>query len=43
VASYLDSSAALELGDDLDGLVAYDDRLAAAASALGIPVLAPGA
>ncbi len=34
-------SVALELGDDLDGIVTYDDRMAEAARALGIPVLAP--
>ncbi|UZN03078.1 type II toxin-antitoxin system VapC family toxin [Cellulomonas sp. S1-8] len=34
-------AAALELGDDLEGLVTYDDRLAVAASAYGIAVLAP--
>lgn len=32
---------ALELGDDLDGLVTYDDRQAEAAGAHGITVLAP--
>jgi predicted nucleic acid-binding protein len=32
---------ALELGDDLDGLVAYDERLADAARGHGITVLAP--
>ncbi|MDR2452994.1 MAG: PIN domain-containing protein [Bifidobacteriaceae bacterium] len=36
-------AAALELGDDLDGIVTYDSRLAAAARAQGIAVLAPGA
>ncbi len=35
-------AAALELGDDLDGLVAYDDRLADAARFHGITVIAPG-
>lgn len=35
-------AAALELGDDLEGLVTYDDRLAEAATANGIGVLAPG-
>ena len=42
--SSLDSvhlAAALDLGDDLSGLVTYDDRLAHAARANGIPVLAP--
>ncbi len=34
-------AAALELGDELEGLVTYDDRLAEAASAYGIAVLAP--
>jgi predicted nucleic acid-binding protein len=36
-------AGALGLGDELDGLVTYDDRLGEAAAALGIPVLAPGA
>ncbi|WP_448073091.1 type II toxin-antitoxin system VapC family toxin [Georgenia yuyongxinii] len=36
-------AAALRLGDELDGLITYDDRLAEATAALGIPVLAPGA
>jgi predicted nucleic acid-binding protein len=36
-------AVALELGDDLDGVVAYDERLAAAARANGVAVLAPGA
>lgn len=35
-------AAALDLGDDLEGMVTYDDRLAAAAEAYGIPVVAPG-
>lgn len=35
-------AAALELGDDLDGLVTYDARLADAAQANGVAVLAPG-
>ncbi len=35
-------AAALDLGDDLDGIITYDDRLAAAAAALGIAVVAPG-
>lgn len=35
-------AAALSLGDDLDGIVTYDDRLAEAAAAEGIHVLAPG-
>jgi predicted nucleic acid-binding protein len=34
-------AAALELGDDLDGLVTYDDRLADAARLHGITVIAP--
>ena len=34
-------ASALTLGDELDGLVAYDDRLAAAATTLGIRVIAP--
>lgn len=34
-------ATALELGDDLDGLVTYDDRMAEAARAYGIRVLAP--
>lgn len=34
-------AAALELGDELDGLVTYDERMAEAASLLGIPVVAP--
>lgn len=33
--------AALELGDDLDGFVTYDDRLAEAALGHGLPVEAP--
>ena len=34
-------AVALELGDELDGVVTYDDRQAAAAQALGIAVVAP--
>jgi predicted nucleic acid-binding protein len=34
-------AAALDLGDDLDGVVTYDDRLASAAVALGAVVIAP--
>ncbi|QLQ09115.1 MAG: type II toxin-antitoxin system VapC family toxin [Nocardioidaceae bacterium] len=34
-------AAALELGDDLEGLVTYDDRLAEAAQRSGIAVMAP--
>lgn len=35
-------AAALELGDSLDGIVTYDDRLATAANGLGLTVVAPG-
>ena len=34
-------AAALELGDELEGIVTYDHRLAAGARALGIHVVAP--
>jgi predicted nucleic acid-binding protein len=34
-------ASALELGDDLDGIVTYDDRLAEAARANGVPSVAP--
>ena len=34
-------ATALALGSDLDALVTYDDRLAAAARALGLPVVRP--
>ena len=34
-------AAALELGDELDGIVTYDDRLAEAAALHGIEVIAP--
>lgn len=34
-------AAALSLGDDLDGLVTYDERLADAARANGVAVVAP--
>lgn len=34
-------AAALELGDDLDGFITYDRRLAEAAMALGLPVTSP--
>jgi predicted nucleic acid-binding protein len=34
-------AAALSLGDDVDGVVTYDDRLAAACSGYGLSVLAP--
>lgn len=35
-------AAALDLGDDLEGLVTYDDRLADAARTNGVVVIAPG-
>lgn len=35
-------TAALELGDDLEGVVTYDDRLRAAADHHGLAVVAPG-
>ncbi len=34
-------AAALELGDELDGMVTYDDGLAAAAALHGVTVVAP--
>jgi len=34
-------AAALELGDELDGIVTYDDRMATAASLYGVAVIAP--
>ncbi len=34
-------AAALDLGDDLEGLITYDDRLAAAAVSNGVAVVAP--
>lgn len=34
-------AAALELGDDLEGLITYDRHLAAGAEAMGIRVVAP--
>ena len=34
-------ACAVELGDELDGFVTYDDRLATAARALAMPVVAP--
>ena len=34
-------AAALDLGDDLDGMVTYDERLASAAEANGISVTSP--
>jgi len=35
-------AAALELGDDLDGLVTYDERMIAAATEAAITVVSPG-
>ena len=35
-------AAVLELGDALEALVTYDARVAAAATALGVPVASPG-
>ena len=35
-------AAALQLGDDLEGLVTYDGRMRDAAVAFGVSVLAPG-
>ncbi len=35
-------AAALELADDLEGMLCYDERLASAAAAAGIAVHAPG-
>ena len=34
-------AAALDLGDDLETIVTYDDRLASAARSYGVPVTAP--
>ncbi len=34
-------AAALEIGDELEGVVTYDRRLAAGAAALGITVVTP--
>lgn len=34
-------AAALDLGDDLDAIVTYDDRQANAATANGVPVISP--
>jgi predicted nucleic acid-binding protein len=34
-------AAALELGDELEGVITYDARMARAAEALGLPVAAP--
>jgi predicted nucleic acid-binding protein len=36
-------AVALTLGDELEGIVAYDERLSHAAQSLGIRVMAPGA
>jgi len=35
-------ASALDLGDELEGLVTYDERLAEAARSNGVPVFAPG-
>lgn len=35
-------AAALDLGDELDGLITYHERLAAAARTRGVTVIAPG-
>lgn len=35
-------AVALELGSDLEGLATYDDRMFAAAAALGVRALSPG-
>jgi hypothetical protein len=35
-------AAAAELGDDIDGTITYDKRLAAACESAGIEVVAPG-
>ena len=34
-------ATALAVGDDLDGIVTYDERMLAAASLLGLPTAAP--
>jgi predicted nucleic acid-binding protein len=34
-------AAALELGDELDGIVTYDDRMAVAAALYGVAVITP--
>ena len=34
-------AAALELGDDLDAMVVYDERLAEAARAYGVRTISP--
>lgn len=39
----LHAAAALALGDDLEGFVTYDQRLARAAASNGLAVLSPGA
>ncbi len=36
-------ASALQLGDELDALVTYDERLAVAADAYGVTVVTPGA
>jgi len=36
-------ASAVELGDDLDSFVTYDDRQAEALTVLGIPVMQPAA
>ena len=44
MARSLDAShlaVALDLGDDLEGIVTYDDRLAEAARGYGIRIIAP--
>lgn len=38
----LSQRPALDLGDDLEGMVSYDERLAASAEINGIRVVAPG-
>lgn len=35
-------SCALQLGDELEGVVTYDERMAAACSALGLAAVSPG-
>ena len=34
-------ASALELGDDLEGIVTYDERLTEAVAMIGYPVVAP--
>ena len=34
-------ASALELGDELEGLITYDERMATTAAGLGIEVIAP--